>query len=140
MPDDDPVRETMRAFYEALERADFAAMSTLWATSPTTVCVHPGWPALVGTEAILESWRTIFRGGPSLRVRYETLTSHRNSGQIICLVNERLYPLTESAPGDEQQAIATNVLSRNALDRWQFVVHHASPAPTAKAPISAALH
>jgi len=51
------------AFYLAFEGKDFDAMSHLWSESREIICLHPGWPALVGREAVLESWRSIL-GNP----------------------------------------------------------------------------
>jgi ketosteroid isomerase-like protein len=45
-------------YYRAFATADFAAMSRIW-TEDNASCVHPGWPALVGRQAILESYREI---------------------------------------------------------------------------------
>ena len=33
------------AFYEAMERGDFGALSALWFETEVS-CVHPGWPVL----------------------------------------------------------------------------------------------
>src|SRR3972149_5721395 len=50
------------AYYRAFVTADFAAMSRLWADDNVS-CIHPGWPALIGRTAILESYRPVL-GNP----------------------------------------------------------------------------
>ena len=35
-----------RAFYEAFNERDIAAMDELWAHHTPVACVHPGWPPL----------------------------------------------------------------------------------------------
>lgn len=47
------------AFYMAFSEKDTAAMDRIWARSHPVVCIHPGWPALLGREAIMESWERI---------------------------------------------------------------------------------
>ena len=36
------------AFYMAFNRRDLAAMEALWSAGHEAVCLHPGWPALIG--------------------------------------------------------------------------------------------
>lgn len=47
------------AFYLAFEAKDFAAMDHLWSHDHDVICIHPGWPALIGRKAVVESWRSI---------------------------------------------------------------------------------
>ena len=56
------------AYYDAFERKDLAAMTNLWEPGDRSVCTHPGWPPIHGTEPILESYAAIFRGPQSLQV------------------------------------------------------------------------
>jgi len=51
------------AFYLAFESKDFKAMTHLWSEQRDVICLHPGWPALIGREAVLDSWRGIL-GNP----------------------------------------------------------------------------
>lgn len=62
-----------RAFYEALERADFELLTALWlapedvsyseesdeAEDTSISCVHPGWPVLTGRGEVLRSYALI---------------------------------------------------------------------------------
>ena len=47
------------AFYLAFESKDFEAMTHLWSEQVTPICLHPGWPALVGRAGVLESFKSI---------------------------------------------------------------------------------
>ena len=47
------------AFYLAFESRDVEAMAHLWSSSEDILCCHPGWPVLVGRDAVLDSWRNI---------------------------------------------------------------------------------
>ena len=54
------------AFYAALESGDLALMEKVWLKDSRAKCVHPGWPMLLGWEAIRQSWKNIFdSGGPT---------------------------------------------------------------------------
>ena len=56
------VAEANDAFYRALSEGDMQAMSDIWFPADWAECVHPGWTALYGWEAIRESWRLILEG------------------------------------------------------------------------------
>lgn len=58
------------AFYLAFEAKDYAAMAHLWSEAGEPVCLHPGWPALHGRQAVLDSWRKIL--------------SNPQQGQVSC--------------------------------------------------------
>lgn len=141
-PDYFGVDTALQAFYTALEKADLAAMQALWVSSSrAAVCIHPGGPALVGTQAILESWQAIFSSGPGLAVRFDTLNRHMRAQEVICLVRERLYPLGETySPDGGHEVLATNVLTLTAAGEWRFLVHHAPAAPAVAVTNSTALH
>ena len=47
------------AFYLAFNQKDLDAMRAVWSASEGLVCLHPGWPALLGRTAVLESWENI---------------------------------------------------------------------------------
>lgn len=114
------------AFYEALERADLAAMMAVWAEDEEIVCVHPTGPRLCGYAQVEESWRRLFSGGPRLKVRL----SHQVYLQGLMLAIHSLHE-NISVEGDDDfrpPIVATNIYLRGALG-WRMLVHHASPAP-----------
>ena len=47
------------SFYLAFAAGDSDAMEQLWSRQHPLVCIHPGWPALVGRESVIDSWRQI---------------------------------------------------------------------------------
>lgn len=109
--------ETNEAFYRAFNGRDVAAMESLWSAAASVACVHPGWTALRGREAVLASWRSILRSGQSPRVVCANPSAHLlgDTGFVLC--EERVGAAV---------LIATNVFM---LERgeWKMVHHHASP-------------
>src|SRR5689334_748063 len=75
------------AFYAAFARRDAAAMDALWAREAEVACLHPGWEALFGREAVVESWRRILLGGGApASIRCERARAHVAGGAawVIC--------------------------------------------------------
>lgn len=95
-------------FYTALSLADFALMQRLWLDTPEAVCVHPGWPALYGWDAIRASWRQIFE----------------NQGPLRAWAGEAQVRGTGS-----MQTRASNVYRRVA-GAWKLLEHHALAMPS----------
>lgn len=104
------------AFYLAFESKDFEAMSHLWCEEGEPVCLHPGWPALIGREAILESWRNILSNPSQGQVSFY--------GATVCQVDESSAAVIcyESMGG--QVMVATN-LFRQEGDRPRLYLHQA---------------
>ena len=48
------------AFYVAFSTRDLEAMDALWARQAPVTCIHPGWNALTGRDAVMESWHERF--------------------------------------------------------------------------------
>ncbi|MEE2894082.1 MAG: nuclear transport factor 2 family protein [Pseudomonadota bacterium] len=110
------------AFYVAFENGDFDAMAGLWARDQVITCMHPGWPALVGREAVLESWERIL-GNQSA----EPVTAFNARAVIIDrLVNVICY---ERIAG--QTLVATNLF---ALEAGQLRLVHHQAGPCAEPP------
>ena len=61
---------TNEAFYLAFEAKDLKAMSHVWCEQGEPVCLHPGWPTLIGRAAILESWRGILNNPKPSQVSF----------------------------------------------------------------------
>ncbi len=75
------------AFYLAFEGKDFEAMSHLWSRQREVVCLHPGWPALVGREKVLESWRSILSNPQQGQVSFYAATCTQlsaDSAAVVC--------------------------------------------------------
>ena len=104
------------AFYAAISAGDNTAMARIWADDDTVSCIHPGWSALVGRAAVLESWAKIF-AGPA-------------PPQIQCLKPQALIV------GGDARVLCVEIVGSAALaatnqfrlidGRWRLVHHHAS--------------
>lgn len=73
MSEQEAVLAANLAFYQAFAQRDGAAMARLWAERAPVTCIHPGWPALEGRAAVLESWADIL-ANPEAR-RWPATTS-----------------------------------------------------------------
>lgn len=116
MTEDDALRAANAAYYRAFAHRDAAAMARLWAQHGVS-CVHPGWPPIFGREAVLASYREIFRNPlqEAIEVRAETLIRDADDGRIVCFekVGEGLL-------------VATNWF-RRVDSEWRLAHHQASP-------------
>jgi ketosteroid isomerase-like protein len=74
-PDEIAVLEVNSAFYRAITDRDIAAMEDLWARDAPVACVHPGWDALRGREAVMRSWRDVI-GGDAPRITATSASAH----------------------------------------------------------------
>ncbi len=104
-------------FYEAFNQRDLGRMEALWATSASIVCVHPGWPALIGRSEVMRSWRGILANPRAPKVRCTGATAHvyGDAAFVVC---------TEVV--DDEALVATNVFCRED-GAWKLVHHHAGP-------------
>ena len=108
-----------RAFYDAFNLRDVAAMEALWADRDDIACVHPGWGALRGKEHVLGSWNAILGSmeSPQIVGTDETVHIVGNTAFVVC---------NEAVDGEPPQLVATNVFVQ-AGNSWLLVHHHASP-------------
>ena len=106
-----------KGFYRAFAGRDVAAMAQLWAVRAPVACVHPGWPALSGRDAVLTAWQQILSNPASPRVRChkEQVFLYGEVGFVIC--QELL---------EQGMLVATNVFVREDA-AWRMVHHQASP-------------
>jgi ketosteroid isomerase-like protein len=104
-------------FYDAFSAHDSGAMARLWARDLTVACVHPGWEALYGREAVLASFRAILADPRAPEVR-------PSDERVILVGKTALVMCTEHVLGAE--LVATNVLALEEGE-WKMVHHHASP-------------
>jgi ketosteroid isomerase-like protein len=123
-------QDAENAFYEALERNDFALMMAVWAEDEDIVCVHPTGPRLAGQEPVRDSWRRIFASGQ--RLRFQIAQQVRLAGVMVAVhsLHEIITVVGEKRP--RPAVVSTNVYLRTAAG-WRMIVHHTSPAPEASA-------
>ncbi|HWA14077.1 MAG TPA: nuclear transport factor 2 family protein [Burkholderiales bacterium] len=123
-------QDAEQAFYKAFERADLAAMMSVWAEEDDIVCVHPGGARHTGMVEVRESWRQILSQGPGLQ--FHLVGSRVYSGRMMSIhsVYEHVTVAGETRPANP--VLATNIYV--LTDRgWRMLVHHASPLATAAA-------
>jgi ketosteroid isomerase-like protein len=68
MTDHDAVLAANLEFYRAFTMRDVAAMADVWAQRAPVACLHPGWTALTGREAIISSWSGILSNPDAPRI------------------------------------------------------------------------
>jgi ketosteroid isomerase-like protein len=118
------VEEANARFYRAFEALALDRMDAVWAHTAGVQCVHPGWPRIVGWDAVRSSWETIFSNTTEMRF---TISDVRVAGGpevawVTCTEN------ILSEVGDRVSVtalLATNVFERDG-DDWRMVLHHAS--------------
>jgi hypothetical protein len=104
------------AFYLAFESKDYAAMAHLWSESRDVICIHPGWPALIGRDAVMQSWRSIL-GNPAQGAVSFYGADARDLGA-------GLYAVVCYERAGADTLVATNVFLAED-DRLRLVLHQA---------------
>jgi ketosteroid isomerase-like protein len=104
------------AYYRAFAEGDVAAMNRLWAEDDVS-CVHPGWPALLGRQPVLDSYRNILGNSQQERVEY------RDDVAIFGTAEGRVHCI-EFVGGS---ALAATNWFRLFGDEWRMIHHQASP-------------
>ena len=115
--------EVETAFYDALNRADLAALMALWADDEEIVCIHPGGMRLIGHAAIRASWQAVLATG-GLAIMPSQLHQTHNLMSAVHTVVEGVT----AASGDAAHLVATNVYIKTPRG-WRIVLHHVSVAP-----------
>ena len=114
------VERANAAFYRCFAARDMAQMEALWARVLVVTCFHPGWPLLVGRDAVVASWRTILEGGgapDTIRCLRPVIQVLGNAAWVLC---------TEDLGAGS--LVATNVFVRED-EGWRLVHHQAGPTP-----------
>jgi uncharacterized protein (TIGR02246 family) len=116
MTDGDAILAANAAYYRAFATGDFAAMSRIWADDGVS-CIHPGWPALIGRSAILDSYRAILHSANRVHIVPRDATAIVAGGEARVLCVE----IVEGA------ALAATNCYRRVDGAWRMVHHQASP-------------
>lgn len=114
------VERANAAFYRSFASRAMDDMDALWARDHQVTCIHPGWPLLVGRDAVVGSWRTILEGGGAP----DTIRCLR---PVIQVLGDAAWVLCTEDLG-AGSLVATNVFVREA-DAWRLVHHQAGPTP-----------
>jgi ketosteroid isomerase-like protein len=103
------------AFYQAFATRDPQAMDALWARRAPVACIHPGWEALRGREAVMASWQSILSGAGAPPITCNRARAHVFGEMAIVICMEHI-------PG--AHLVATNVFVREDAE-WKIVHHQA---------------
>jgi len=117
MSDSDAILAANAAYYRAFASGDFATMSSIWADDGVS-CVHPGWPALIGRDAVLDSYRDILHSANRVRIAYrdDTAIVAGEEARVLCV------EIVEGAA-----ALAATNCYRRVDGAWRMTHHQASP-------------
>jgi ketosteroid isomerase-like protein len=123
------------ALYAAVETGDFDAMSALWVdgeAAASAVCVHPGWPAVLGRGPILRSWALIMANTSYIQFFLTEVECSVIDDVGVVSCQENILTGLDTAADDGPstltggRVVATNVFRRGPRG-WQAWMHHASP-------------
>jgi ketosteroid isomerase-like protein len=128
----DAIKAANADFYRAFEALSIEGMEAIWSHQDDVRCVHPGWEALCGWEAVQKSWAGIFESARQAGTYMEfnvsdvQVWSGKDLAGIFC--HENILSFRE---GEQVRSIvlATNVFRREG-DRWLIIQHHGSPVLT----------
>ena len=104
------------AFYLAFEAKDHEAMCHLWAEDAQVVCLHPGWPALIGREQVLASWKAILENPQQGQVSFYNPS--------VSKVADDAYLVVCYEQAGDGVMVANNLFAREG-DRLRLVSHQA---------------
>ena len=99
-------------------------MESAWEPSDRAMCVHPGWPPIVGWEGISESWSRIFSNTTLMHfnIRYVNGAIQRDCAWVTCY--EHISSVLQGQASNFG-VLVTNVFVRDLIS-WRMVAHHAS--------------
>ncbi len=123
-PELEAIKEANQRFYDAFGALDIDSMEAAWETSEQALCVHPGWPPIVGWNLIKESWQRIFDSATLMHfnIHYVNVVSTGDSGWVTCVEN-----ISSVLQGRASNfgILATNIFVRTPQG-WRMTGHHAS--------------
>ncbi|MFO0292022.1 MAG: nuclear transport factor 2 family protein [Rhodospirillales bacterium] len=116
------------AFYRAFADRDIDALDALWARGEPVLCIHPGWPPILGRASVMASWTRILANPQAPRVACV-------APQAFVAGDQALVVCHEAVAG--QALVATNLFRRES-GAWRLFHHQAGPAPGLPAPDASA--
>ncbi|MEU1483792.1 nuclear transport factor 2 family protein [Streptomyces sp. NPDC005752] len=128
------VEQANTAFYEALERGDFDALSGLWLPGEdlTVSCVHPGWPVLTGRGEVMRSYALIMANTEYIQFFLTDVGVSMTGDTALVTCTENILSGGPAEEGNAlgplvgQLVVATNVFRRTP-EGWKLWSHHGSP-------------
>ena len=118
------VEQANARFYQAFETLDLARMDLVWSHGPHVKCVHPGWPILIGWEAVRASWAAIFENTAEMRFTLSDVRAAAGGDLAWVTCTENIFSEVQGRLA-VTSVLATNVFVRGA-GGWRMVHHHAS--------------
>jgi ketosteroid isomerase-like protein len=117
MTEKDAIIAANAAFYAAFAAGNIEDVVRLWADDDEISCIHPGWPAIVGHAAVIESWRDILESPahPKIVCVEPYAIVDGDSGRVLCI---------EIVNG---AALAACNNFRRIDGGWRLVHHQSSP-------------
>jgi ketosteroid isomerase-like protein len=111
------VRAANLKFYRAFTTQDLGAMDAIWAQRAPVICAHPGWRALVGREAVMNSWYNILSnpGATDVSCHDDAAFLYGDVAIVVC---------EEELGGGH--FVATNIFVREDRE-WRMVHHQSNP-------------
>ena len=116
--------ETEAAFYDAIERADLAALDAVWSQDDNIVCVHPGAMRIEGRGAVMDSFKQMFSDAPVLDFEIVDTLYTGNDSLAIHLVREEI-----ALDGQLVSIMVSTNIYQMEEGSWRMLLHHASPEP-----------
>jgi ketosteroid isomerase-like protein len=123
----DEVLAANDAFYSAFNKRDMAAMDAIWAETARALCVHPGWNALLGRDAVMQSWRGILTNPAQPRIM--------SGGATVELVGDVAVVICRELVGGAP-LVATNLFVLED-GTWKIFHHHSGPVAQVTRPTDA---
>lgn len=137
------------AFYEAFSARDDEWMNDVWWHSPSVICIHPSHPPLIGSTAVLESFKTMFLNGMKGSSRSSGRSAAANMGgymtpanirglsvrgttaSLVCdeEVNAKSYDRSGNSGGVMVNKLLTTNVFRKIGGKWKMVHRHSSWHP-----------
>jgi len=133
--DIDEVLAANAELYTAVEEADFDRMAALWVDGPSAdsaLCVHPGWPPVLGRSAVLRSWAVIMANTTYIQFFLTDVRAEMAAEIAVVTCGESILTAVDDDLGGGQ-VVATNVFRRTPQG-WRLWIHHASPVLRAEDP------
>ena len=107
------------AFYQAFSNKDTDGMLDLWSANYDVAVIHPGWPPLLGHEAVINSWKRIMEGGMSPAISCHDARANILGDTAVVICTEML---------SDTELVATNIFVREDSD-WKMIHHQSGPLP-----------
>ncbi len=119
------VHKINEAFYRAFEGLNIEVMKKIWLKESYIQCIHPGWRLLAGWEAVMESWREIFKNTQDIQFLLTEVRIRVQDPLAWVTVYENITSRVEEETSTGI-VLTTNIFERKP-EGWFIIHHHGSP-------------